>query len=283
VVETVPDSTLRKLSDKDLSARCGACTLRSTPERRSIWRMGGENSRHLRGCCAVFICLLTASAASMAELYRFEDGAYLGQASAMPDWAAMLERRQSELPAFQNCLNDAANCDKRYRGVRHVLEKARSLEPDRQISLINRYVNRKRYRRDRTERMTTALSDEELKYRSRWSTPGEFFRRGGDCEDYATTKYFLLRELGFSAESLRVVVTWDRRARGHHAILAVAQPDGAVWLLESDNRIYRRRHQDYRYIYSLNEDAVWDHETAGWEAASTQAPTDSSTPTEATL
>ena len=255
--------------------------------------MGGDSSRYPRGMRAILIALLLmAPAVGYAELYRFENGAYLGAASLMPDWAGMLTRQQAEQGAFQRCLEDAQLCDKQYLGVRHVLHKARGLDSDKQIRLVNRYVNKRRYRRDRSASLDTPLSDGPQKYRSRWSTPGEFFKRGGDCEDFVTTKYFLLRELGFSADELRVVVTWDRQANGYHAILAVARTGGDVWLLESDNSIRRRRHHDYRFIYALNEDSVWDHENpapGATQPATASTPvalstsTNETAPTEATL
>ena len=155
---------------------------------------------------------------------------------------------------------DEKACERRKKSLHVLLAKARALPPEKQIRLINRYVNKRRYRRDRTTKLVTDLSDEPLKYRSRWSTVGEFLRRGGDCEDYATTKYFLLRELGFPSERLRVVVTFDRRARAHHAVLAVAWQNNEVWLLETDNSIKTRSHSGYRYIYAMNENSIWDHE-----------------------
>ncbi len=222
--------------------------------------MGGVFSRQRARCCVAALVLLTAPAVGTAATYRFEDGAYLGPAQAMPDWSATLARQAAERPELDACLANEARCPRKYRGLRLVLEKARALPTDKQLKLINRYVNDRRYRRDKRARLETALADEPQRYLSRWSTVGEFFERGGDCEDYATTKYFLLRELGFEADELRVVVTWDRRARGYHAVLAVLREEDRVWLLDSDNRIQMRRHTGYRYIYAVNEKAVWDHE-----------------------
>ncbi len=222
--------------------------------------MGGVFAWWRSRRCAAVLLLLTVPAVGGAAPYRFEDGALLGSAAFMPDWSATLARQQAEAAEFKACLADEAACPREYRGLRHVLERARALPADKQLKLINRYVNARRYKDDRTARLSTALSEEPLRYRSRWSTVGEFFARGGDCEDYATTKYFLLRELGFDAEVLRVVVAWDRRERGYHGILAVQREDGRVWLLDSDNKIRKRQHTGYRYIYAVNEHAVWDHE-----------------------
>ncbi len=197
--------------------------------------------------------------------YRFDNSGYLGEAGLMPDWADTMARERSQAPGLDACLADVDACPRYYRGLRVLLEKAEALPPGRQISLISHYVNRKRYTRDETERIETALSEEPVRYRSRWTTVEEFMRRGGDCEDFATTKYYLLRRLGFSADQMRVVVTWDRGAGGYHAVLAVRH-EGQVLLLESDNTIRRGSRHRFRFIYSINEESIWDHEAASASA-----------------
>ncbi len=71
----------------------------------------------------------------------------------------------------------------------------------------------------------------------------------------------MLRELGLRAENLRVVVTYERKLRGYHAVVAVRRDDGQVWLLDSDNLIRKHNHGGYRYVFAVNEDYVWDHES----------------------
>ena len=127
---------------------------------------------------------------------------------------------------------------------------------------MNRYVNKRRYRRDRTQRKVSAISNQPAVFRNHWSTIMEFVSRGGDCEDYATTKYFLLRALGIASDDLRVLVIYDRKARDHHAVLAVRNSSGPIWLLESDNTIQRGNLYSYKFIYAVNEDSIWDHEGA---------------------
>src|SRR5690606_37404712 len=51
-----------------------------------------------------------------------------------------------------------------------------------------------------------------------WATPAEFLGRGGDCEDYAIAKYFLLRELGVPAETMRIAVVEDVLQQLMHAV-----------------------------------------------------------------
>jgi predicted transglutaminase-like cysteine proteinase len=93
-----------------------------------------------------------------------------------------------------------------------------------------------------------------------WETPGEFIAHGGDCEDYAITKYFSLVRLGFSPDDLRIVVVDDSNARVFHAVLA-ARLDGKTWLL--DNLLPQMEEMSaepqYTPVYSLNEDGWWMH------------------------
>lgn len=212
---------------------------------------------------------LFGSTAEAAAPYRFDATGYLGDASLMPDWADTMVRERSQALSLDACLADISTCPRYYRGLRHLLQKAEALPAKRQISLISHYVNRKRYTWDRSEKLDTSLSDGPVNYRSRWATVEEFMRRGGDCEDYATTKYYLLRRLGFEANQLRVVVTWDRGARGYHAVLAVRH-ENQVLLLESDNTIRRGSRHRYKFIYSINEESIWDHEVEATSASRQQ-------------
>ncbi len=204
-----------------------------------------------------------APSANAGKPYPFDATDYLGDARLMPDWADTMRREADQAAVLDACLADVDSCPRYYRGLRHLLRSAEGLPQEKQVRLISRYVNRKRYRDDRTARLDSPLSETTVKYRSRWATVEEFMRRGGDCEDYATTKYYLLRRLGFSADQLRVVVTWEKGERGYHAVLAVRlrETDGPeVLLLESDNTIKRGGRHRYRFIYSINEESIWDHE-----------------------
>jgi len=193
--------------------------------------------------------------------YRFEEGVYLGSANLLPDWAATLKRARRQQPGLDACLAAPDTCPRHLRGVSALVERIRDLDRGRQIRVVNRYINRRHYRHDRSAKVRSALSEDTVRLRSRWSTLTEFMRRGGDCEDYATSKYQLLRALGMAASDLRVVVVYDRDSREHHAVLAVRQPeDEGAWLLDSDDQIYRGHPFGYRFVYALNETSLWDHE-----------------------
>ncbi len=66
-----------------------------------------------------------------------------------------------------------------------------------------------------------------------WATPAETLSRGvGDCEDFAIAKLWLLRSLGFDANSLQLVVLEDTKKGVYHAVLAVHQ-GGERYILDN--------------------------------------------------
>lgn len=193
--------------------------------------------------------------------YRFDlPETYLAEAAALPAWAHAVERHADERLVIRNCLENETACEGRLKGLAVVIQKGADLEPDDQLRLVNRFINKRRYRRDRRQLSPSVAEGGEARLRNQWSTLLEFLDRGGDCEDYATAKYFLLREMGFKAADMRVVVSYDRSVRAHHAVLAIRRHDDSSWLLESDNTIRKSRQRGYRFIYAVNENGIWDHE-----------------------
>ncbi len=204
------------------------------------------------------ITLLLAASHGYAAPYSFGAGQRLADAQALPNWHAALARHQAERGNLRLCLGQPNRCIGVERSLRHLLSRAATLPLDRRVRLINGFVNHRRYRVDRRIESTDSLNTAH-KLRTHWSTLMEFLRRGGDCEDYASAKYFLLRELGVPANELRIVVTTERRVRGNHAVVAWQHPGGEVWLLDMD-KIHRGKHSGFRYRYALNEQSIWDYE-----------------------
>ena len=191
--------------------------------------------------------------------YRFDTpDTFYAEASALPAWAHMLERHAGEKSALAECFANENKCEKKLKGLRHVIKKGADLEPDNQLRLVNRYVNKRRYRRDSRQLSPSVTNGGEARLRNQWSTLLEFIDRGGDCEDYATAKYFLLRELGHRPEDMRIVVSYDRSVRAYHAVLAIRRSNGSSWLLETDNRIRKKSQFGYRFIFAINENGIWD-------------------------
>lgn len=218
---------------------------------------------------------ITPEQVKRGNLYQFDTGLRLGDASVFPAWENTRRRNDQQWLDFNACLADAERCSRRLRALRALVLKAGELGTKDKLELVNRYLNRRKYKPDRRRNNPALVQQEghpptggvDLNARSHWSTLFEFMERGGDCEDFAAAKYFLLRQLGLEAERLRIVVVWERRERGFHAILAYHWPNNDVWLLESDNGIKKRSHHGYRYVYALNEQAVWDYrERPEWNA-----------------
>ncbi len=119
-----------------------------------------------------------------------------------------------------------------------------------QLAAVNRYANRKSY----------VLDIDNYGAEDYWAVAREFLYNNGDCEDYAITKLFSLRWLGFSAAELRIVVLQDTNLRVPHAVLAVADQNDIMIL---DNQIQEViSHQSivhYSPVYSINEQHWWIH------------------------
>ena len=98
-----------------------------------------------------------------------------------------------------------------------------------------------------------------------WSSPGEFFRQFGDCEDYAISKFLSLRILGVPAVNMRVVVVQDLNLKVGHAALAVFLWDGSTMILDNQIAPVVRAETIHHYqpLFSLNESGWWLHRAAG--------------------
>jgi predicted transglutaminase-like cysteine proteinase len=130
------------------------------------------------------------------------------------------------------------------------LDSIRKLPRRDQLNAVNAWANTRPYVEDI---QNYHVSDY-------WATPGQFLAHGGDCEDYAITKYYSLVRLGFSVDDLRIVIVDDTNLNVFHAVLAV-RSDNNVWLL--DNQLQHIVPMDiavqYVPIYSLNEHGWWMH------------------------
>lgn len=202
---------------------------------------------------AVFLTMFASTGAHSQTMYSFETAEdFFAPAANWPAWQDTLDRHHSELEAIHQCLSDEDSCTRRFRGLRHILLRGADLKLEQQIRLVNRYVNRHRYEDDRVSSQSLAGNQ--------WETLTEFLQRGGDCEDFAVAKYFILREFGVDAEDMRIVIGRESQRATHHAMLAIRFDDG-IWLLENDNTIHRNGYQDInRFVYAINELGIWDHE-----------------------
>ena len=128
------------------------------------------------------------------------------------------------------------------------LKGLRGRSREEQMDAVNRYANQKQY----------VLDIDNYGVEDYWAVPREFLYNNGDCEDYAITKLFSLRWLGFPADDLRLVILQDTNLRVPHAVLAVADK-GDIKIL--DNQIEEVVSQTaivhYAPVYAINENHWW--------------------------
>lgn len=93
-----------------------------------------------------------------------------------------------------------------------------------------------------------------------WAAPIEFLRKSGDCEDYAITKYFALKQLGVPTSDMRIVILLDSIRRLAHAILVV-YTGGDAYVLDNLSNVVlsHQRYGHYVPQYSINEEYRWAH------------------------
>ena len=197
---------------------------------------------------------------SVQAAYDFDnESAPLSGANAWEDWQTVVNEMHDENLGILACIDDDNKCTKRLKSIKVIVTRGMNLDKPKQLKLINTYINgfHRKYRRDRRTRQETVFG--EITVKQEWTTLTNFLSRGGDCEDYATSKYQLLRLMGYVDDNLRIVIVRDLRERAYHAVVAVRHEDQTVVLLDTDNRILRKRPFNYKYVYAINEASIWDH------------------------
>ena len=214
---------------------------------------GGTVRFRLEIVVAAVVAIVAPAGAHGQTMYSFDSAEdFFAPATYWSAWQDTLDRHQSERETIRACLGDEGACPRRLKALRHVLLKGANLTLEQQVRLVNRYINRHHYKDDRVGSRSAAGNQ--------WETLTEFLHRGGDCEDFAVAKYFVLREFGVAAEDMRIVIGKESKRATHHAMLAI-RFDEDVWLLENDNSIHRNGFQDInRFVYAINEQGIWDHE-----------------------
>ena len=93
-----------------------------------------------------------------------------------------------------------------------------------------------------------------------WATPAETYgSHGGDCEDFAIAKYFLLKELGVPVERLRITYVRAIKLNQPHMVLAYyASPGSEPLILDNLERGIRpaSARTDLVPVFSFNDEDV---------------------------
>lgn len=170
---------------------------------------------------------------------------------ALPQWQGILRKVAAEQPVYAACRDGGTGCTSRaVARWQQLLAELADAEPIMQIRAVNRFANQIPYR---TDKEVWGRSDY-------WASPVEFLKRAGDCEDYAILKYVSLRQLGFAAADLRMVVVQDTVRDLAHAVLVVNYEGRGLVLDNLSNAVVpQERTPQYVPYYSVNETARWAH------------------------
>lgn len=167
----------------------------------------------------------------------------------LPQWLSVLKRHLVEDVPEGNCTDSFFNrCH--LKNWFAFLESIKDASPRKQLEEINLYANRKSYILDLAN-----YGKEDY-----WAIAREFLYNGGDCEDYAITKFFSLQWLGFDMDKVRIVILQDTNLRIPHAVLAVSFHRDILILDNQTQRVVSHRNiAHYLPLYSVNEKRWWLH------------------------
>ena len=166
-----------------------------------------------------------------------------------PQWLSVLERHVLEDTPEGNCNSNRFNRCHLKQWLSY-LETLKGQDTRTQLKNINLYANKKEY----------ILDIDNYNLDDYWAIPKQFLQRGGDCEDYAITKFLSLRWLGLQQLATRIVVLQDANLGIPHAVLAVYL-DGDTLILDNQvNEVISHRNiRHYIPIYSIDEKQWWVH------------------------
>ena len=194
---------------------------------------------------SAFVVMFTINSAHAVPSFFHSNEKQINNKIAFVKWNDMVERYYGE--SESDCREDGFECPAYVFDL--FIESTADAPTRHQLATVNSVINNYHYRPDQR---VWGISDY-------WATPGEFFTRGGDCEDFAIAKFFALKRLGWSDDNLRIVAVKNQHGKGH-AVLIVKDGDN-IWMLDN----MRRRVIDatevdyYQPIYSINETSIWLH------------------------
>lgn len=173
-----------------------------------------------------------------------------GNIQPFPKWTSMIARykHQNSHDKSQQCTaKDVSLCTT--KALSSIVSRVRDKAPLQQLIEINSWGNAHPYIEDN---INWGMEDY-------WETPREFIDISGDCEDYAISKYYLLRAVGFSPEDLRIIILEDLNLGGIiHAVLGVYIND-VLYILDNQSTEVTAALSIYHYrpIFGINEQAWW--------------------------
>lgn len=173
---------------------------------------------------------------------------FRGALKNMPKWERVL-KEEKRIATFGSNEDKTmpAKVAAKWQALREQVKDQPLME---QVKAVNSFFNQWPYK---TDMAVYGVSDY-------WATPAEFLKRSGDCEDYAITKYYALRNLGVPADKMRVVALKDTIRNLGHAVLVVFV-DGNAYVLDNLSNLVlaHSRLKHYAPQFSVNEEYRWAH------------------------
>jgi predicted transglutaminase-like cysteine proteinase len=165
--------------------------------------------------------------------------------ASIPKWMDVLGRTRVEALLGRCQENNCPSKATRWYGQ---LADWQGMGRYEQMVRVNRFVNGYPYITD----------DDLLGVRDYWQTPGDFLRQSGDCEDYAITKYYTLKALGWPESALRLVIVRDAVRGIAHAVLAVKH-GGVDYILDNlaTEPLADKYVRQYSPYYAINAEYRW--------------------------
>ena len=167
----------------------------------------------------------------------------------LPQWLSTLERHITQDVPEGQCTDGFFNkchLNNWFAFLEGLKDKPRA----QQLDEVNRYANEKTY----------IIDLDNYGVEDYWAVAKEFLYNGGDCEDYAITKFFSLRWLGYGQDELRLLILRDTNLRIQHAVLVVFEK-GQVLVLDNQSQQVMPQEKILHYVplYSVNEKQWWLH------------------------
>ena len=168
----------------------------------------------------------------------------------LPKWERVRDseiKRPTFIPGGLDLNVKNSNVIPRWNALRDKIKDAPIAD---QVREVNKFFNQWPYK---TDMEVWGLEDY-------WTTPREFIEKSGDCEDFAISKYYALRELGVPADRLRVAAVKDTIRNLGHAVLIVYMNDDAYVLDNLTNLVLsHKKLTHYAPQYTVNEEFLWRH------------------------
>jgi predicted transglutaminase-like cysteine proteinase len=178
-------------------------------------------------------------------------------------WNELQPRIDADKAAIAACHSNQAACSPAASRFLSIVDVARKQEGRVRLGWLNRAVNMAI--RPVSDWAQYGLADY-------WASPLQTLAsEAGDCEDYAIVKYAALRELGVSADDLRLMVVQDDKREVGHAVVAVRYEQH--WVILDNRTMLILNAEDlhyYRPLFALDQQGTHTIATAALDRITDQ-------------